>query len=61
METSLNDADLAKLRNAGLLMENEIALRSGDIVVAENVITKERRVLDLKDLLLETNKRVLRG
>ena len=61
MEYSLSNEDLIKLRTAGLLLENEIALRSGDLVIAENVVTKKRRILDTRDLLSEGNKRVLKG
>ena len=61
MENALNDEELAKLRGAGLLLENEVALRSGDLVIAENVVTKERRILDTQGLLNEGNKRVLKG
>ena len=61
MENALNNEELAKLRGAGLLLENEVALRSGDLIIAENVVTKERRILDTHGLLNEGNKRVLKG
>ena len=61
MENVLTSDELTKLRKAGLLQQNEVALRSGDLVVAENVVTKERRVLDTQGLLSEGNKRVLKG
>ena len=61
MEKNLNAHDLKKLRDASLLNDSETALMIGDIIVAENVITKERRVLDVSSLLLESNKRVLKG
>ena len=41
MENALNNEELAKLRGAGLLLENEVALRSGDLIIAENVVTKD--------------------
>tara|TARA_R100000808_G_C2155555_1_gene168695 strand:+ start:38133 stop:38318 length:186 start_codon:yes stop_codon:yes gene_type:complete len=61
MENVLTSDELIKLRNAGVLQQDEVALRSGDLVVAENVVTKERRVLDTRGLLSEGNKRVLKG
>jgi hypothetical protein len=61
MENALTNNELTTLRSAGLLDENEIALRSGDLIVAENVVTKKRRVLDTSGLLNEGNKRVLKG
>ena len=33
------------LRENNLIAENEIALQSGDLILAENVLTKERRML----------------
>ena len=41
-----NDEAQKTLREANLIAENEIALMSGDLVLAENVLTKERRMLD---------------
>jgi len=60
MEKNLASGDILKLREAKLINENEIALMVGDLVVAENVITKERRILDTSGLLLESGRRVLR-
>jgi len=33
------------MRNQGVIATNEVAIQVGDIIVAENVLTKERRVL----------------
>ena len=60
MEKPVSGNDLTKLRKNGLLANNEVALIVGDVVVAENVITKERRVLETAGLMLESNRRVLR-
>lgn len=60
MEKNLNNVDIQKLREAQLINENEIALVVGDLIVAENVISKERRVLNTGNLLLESTRRVLR-
>ena len=49
-----------KLRESGLLMSDEVAFLSGDLLVAENVVTKSRRVLGDSDLLNES-KRLLKG
>ena len=61
MERPLNDTDIAKLRDQGLLSNDETALMVGDVVIAENVISKQRRVLDCKGLLLESTRRILKG
>jgi hypothetical protein len=61
MEKHVSDVDLNKLRQSGLLAIHEIAIVAGDVIVAENVLTKERRVLEVGNLLLESNKRILKG
>ena len=59
---SLNEAQLNDLRTRGLLNEGEFAYRAGDLVVAENPVTGEKRVLgQAASLISESNKRVLRG
>lgn len=61
MKNSLGPEDIKKLRESFLISDNETAMVVGDLVVAENVITKERRVLDTGNLLFESAKRVLKG
>ena len=61
MEKTLPTNDIQRLRDAGLLSGEETALFVGDLVVAENVATKVRRVINISGLLLESNKRVLKG
>ena len=60
MEKQVTGNDLTKLRTSGLIDANEVAIVVGDVVVAENVITKERRILEVSGLMLESNRRVLR-
>ena len=59
MEKPLSSSDLDTLRQRGLLEENEVALLVGDVIVAENVISKSRRVIQTSGLLLESTRRVL--
>tara|TARA_Y100000034_G_scaffold50225_1_gene61951 strand:- start:990 stop:1181 length:192 start_codon:yes stop_codon:yes gene_type:complete len=59
-EKTLSESDILKLREKNLLAKDEIALLIGDIVVAENVITKQRHTIETSGLLLEANRRVLR-
>ena len=59
-ERPLSNADLDKLRRAGVLQSEEVALLIGDVVVAENVVDKTRRILEVGNLLLESTRRVLR-
>ena len=58
----ISTEDLIALRAANLLQESEVAYYSGDLVVAENVLTKERRVLDRAvKTILEGRKELLKG
>ena len=60
----LNDNQLASLRKEGLISDQEIALLEGDILVAKNVVTEERRIIgNSADLISEgsDNKRILKG
>ena len=61
MEKVLNKNETDILRSHGILNNQEIALRFGDIVVAENVVTRERRVLENADPVLKESKRLLKG
>ena len=51
----LEDSIQQRLRSSATIAENEVAMRVGDLYVAENVLTKERRQLSLSDALLNAN------
>ena len=61
MEKQVSESDLSQLRQKGLIKLHEIALIVGDVMIAENLLTKERRILDVGNLLLESTKRILKG
>jgi len=61
MERSITEKDVETLRQKGLLNVHEVALIVGDVLIAENVLTKERRILETGGLLLESTKKVLKG
>jgi hypothetical protein len=42
-----SDETQRALRANNCIAEIEIAMQSGDLILAENVLTKERRILDL--------------
>lgn len=52
---------LQSLRAAGIISENEIAFKIGDLYVAENVLTRSRRNISIPDGVLNERKEVLRG
>jgi hypothetical protein len=57
----VSETTIREWRSSGLITAEEIAYKSGDLFVAENVITKNRRIItpSIKESL--GNKRVLRG
>ena len=59
----IEGVQLKTLRDRGLVGKEEVVFTTGDLVVAENVITKNRRVLGGTEILIETNvnKRLLKG
>jgi hypothetical protein len=59
-EKTVSNNDLEKLRTSGMITKEEVALVVGDVVLAENVITKERRILNMGSVILESTRRVLR-
>ncbi|MBP04519.1 MAG: hypothetical protein CMA72_07025 [Euryarchaeota archaeon] len=60
IEQPLNDSVQHDLRAKGILSENEIAVKAGDLHVAQNVVTGDRRVITVIESVTET-KQVLRG
>lgn len=59
-EKPVTSSDMDKLRQSGLITEQEIAVVVGDVLLAENVVTKERRILNTGNILLESTRRLLR-
>jgi len=60
MDNQLNQIEQENLRLKGLIADTEIAILSGDLIVAENVVTKVRRIIGKSSILTE-NKRLLKG
>jgi len=61
IEKILADSEIKNLRDKGILQECEVAIQVGDIVVAENVLTKSRRVLDSSLVISESTRKILKG
>tara|TARA_B100000700_G_C14846631_1_gene761914 strand:+ start:637 stop:834 length:198 start_codon:yes stop_codon:yes gene_type:complete len=55
--------ELQQLRNEGTIAENEIAILEGDLILAKNVLTQERRIIGkATDIITENSKkRILKG
>ena len=60
MDKPVSTLDLQKLRERSLVSQHEIAFLAGDVLIAEHVITKERRVVEAGGLILESSKKLLR-
>ena len=52
---------LSAWRSSGLLTANEIAYKVGDLIVAENVVTGNKRVIEKNIAESVKNKRILKG
>ena len=59
MDRQLCDSDLQTLREKQLLHEGETAFKEGIVIIAENLITKSRRIINVVGLVLEANKQIL--
>jgi hypothetical protein len=58
----LTPSQLATLRQRGIIENTEHAFVAGDLLVAENPVTSERRIVGEASLITESsNKRVLKG
>jgi len=57
----LTPEQLTVLRERGMISKEEVAFITGDLLIAENALTNERRVVGESDLINESNRRVLKG
>jgi hypothetical protein len=57
----LPDIEQAGLRSRGVLQESEVAVRSGDLLVAVNTLTGSRRSITNENIVTEApQRRILR-
>ena len=62
METSLPDVINMSLREKGVISEEEVVLKVGDLLVAYNVITQKRRRLQVTESsITESTRTLLKG
>ena len=59
----LSDATQNNLRQRGVITENEVVMREGDLFVAVNVLNNDRRIITLDDKIIESKdrKQLLKG
>ena len=62
-EQIVGGTQLQDLRNQKIITENEIAIVEGDLILAKNVLTQERRIIGKKsEVIKESNERkILKG
>ena len=62
-EQIVSGTQLQDLRNQKIITENEIAIVEGDLILAKNVLTQERRIIGKKsEVIKESNERqILKG
>ena len=63
MESYLTDLEQNLLRQRGIISSNEVAKRVGDLLVAEDVTSGNRRVIENTAILAEVtpSRQVLKG
>ena len=61
-ENTLSNDELQRMRTAGIITENEVVVSQGDLFVAIDVVTQNRRVWE-KNSMTESigRKRLLKG
>ena len=58
----LNEDNLKILRERGLIGSTETAYKNGEVLVAEHIVTGERRVIDITAMMLiNEDKQLLKG
>lgn len=55
----LTESDIAKLRSSGKVSQNEAVILEGDLVIAVDAQSGQRRVVDTSGLMLEASKQLL--
>jgi len=60
VDQPLNDIAQRDLRARGVITESEIAIKVGDLHIAQNAVTGKRRAIKVPEPVTET-KQILRG
>lgn len=61
-EELVSRSEMSAWRREGIISAEEVAYRSGDLLVAENVVNGDRRIIsDVNIRESNSNKRVLKG
>ena len=60
-ETMVDNETLSHLRPHGVIRINEVVFQVGDLYVAEDVVTKKRRLVENIDKVIGEGRQVLKG
>ena len=60
-ETMIDNEMLCHLRKQGVIRINEVVFQVGDLYVAEDVVTKQRRLIENIDKVIGEGRQVLKG
>ena len=61
MNKHLTESQINLLREKNIISENEIAFKSGDLLVAENVLTGDKRIVENGNAVLRESRGLLKG
>jgi hypothetical protein len=61
MEKILSEQQIKDLRDRQIISNQEIAMVVGDLLIAEDVVTRQRRVLEKEQQNITETKRLLQG
>jgi hypothetical protein len=61
MEKMIDKLILDRLRSTGLISTNEVVFHVGDLYVAEDVVTKQRRIVENVDKVIGEGRQILKG
>ena len=58
---AINSEKIQTLRELGVISQEEVPVTVGDVLYAENVITKQRRIINNAPASITESKRILKG
>ena len=57
----LNQNDMRLLKENGLIADTEVVYMMGQVIIAENLQTGSKRIIEAPNLILECRRQILRG
>ena len=61
MNNKLNEKDMRLLKESSLIADTDIVYMVGQTIVAENLQTGTKRIIEAPNLMLECKRQILRG